>query len=222
MKKIFYAVMILALMILANICVANAASAIQTWKIDGEYHITYPSVDSQIDESELTKYSRISDKINEVMRDYWNFTSVTGGFVNSTMDYEITCDRDNFLSMVFTVTMKFKDRPEFYEKDANGNEIPYTYKQTLNFDMRTGYFIEPENLKNFSDKYNFTLKDISDKLQAYAKAHNFELNPEMKDLQMIPQRYYIDENLHLHFIFGSYELSQKFKYYDFVDIDMNS
>lgn len=218
MKKIFCALMILALMI-PNFC---GASAIKTWKIDGEYHVTYPSIDPQIDSSEIAKYNRISEKINEVMRDFWNSTAVTGGFVKSTMNYEITCDRDNFLSMVFTVTMKFKDRSEFYEKDADGNDIPFMYKQTLNFDMRTGYFIEPENIKNFADKYNFTPQDISNKLQAYAKAHNFELNPEMKDLQMIPHRYYIDENLHLHYIFEGYELSQKLKYYDFVDIDMNS
>ena len=216
MKKIFYALMILALMI-PNFC---GASAIKTWKVDGEYHLVYPTVDPEVDASELPIYNRISEKINEVMRDYWNFTSVTGGFVKSTMDYEITCDRDNFLSMVFTVTMKFTDKPEFYEKDANGNEIPFMYKQTLNFDMRTGYFIEPDNLKNFSDKYSCTPKDISKKLQEYAKAHNFELNTDMKDLQMMPSRYYIDENLHLHFIFNGYELSQKFKYYEFVDIDM--
>ena len=215
MKK-FFITMILALMI-PNIC---GASAIKTWKIDGEYHAVYPSVDSEIDASEIPKYNRIGDKINEVMRDYWNSVAFTGGFVKSTMNYEITCDKDNFLSMVFTVTMMFTDKPDFYEKDAKGNIIPSIYKRTLNFDMRTGYFIEPESLKNFSDKYSCTPQDISKKLQEYAKAHNFELNSAMKDLQIIPQCYYIDENLHLHFIFAGYELSQKLKYYDFVDIDM--
>lgn len=216
MKKFFCTLMILALMI-PNIC---GASAIQTWKIDGEYHATYPSIDPEIDVSEIPKYNKIGDKIREVLQDYWKSLEVTGGFVKSNMNYEITCDKDNILSMVFTVTMKFTDKPGFYEKDADGNEIPFMYKQTLNFDMRTGDSIEPENLKNFSDKYNFTPQDILKKLRAYAKANNFELSSEINNLQMIPQRYYIDENLHVHFIFAGYEVAPTLKYYDFVDIDM--
>ncbi|MBR5914028.1 MAG: hypothetical protein IKZ58_06685 [Selenomonadaceae bacterium] len=216
MKKFFFAVMILALMI-PNIC---GASAIQTWKIDGEYHAVYPSVDPDVDVSELPIYNKIGDKIREVLQDFWNSVEVTGGFIKSNLNYEITCDKDNILSIVFTSTMKFADKPSLYEKDAYGNEIPFMYKQTLNFDMRTGDFIEPDNLKNLSNKYNCTPQDILKKLQAYAKANNFELSPEINNLQIIPQRYYIDENLHLHFIFAGYEISPTLKYYDFIDIDI--
>ena len=215
MRKIFCAV-IMALMILPNIC---GASKLQTWEINGEYHAVYPSVDPETDASEIPIYNKIGDKINEVMKDFWNSVSVTGGFIKSNLNYEITCDKNNILSMVFTVKMMFTDKPFFYEKDAAGNVIPFMYKQTLNFDMRTGDVIEPENLKNISAKYNFTPQDIIKKVTTFAKKNNIELNADFENLNIIPQRYYIDENLHVHFIFAGYELSTKLKYYDFIDID---
>ena len=216
MKKFFCTLMILALMI-PNFC---SASALETWQIDGEYHVVYPSVNPEIDVSEIPIYNKIGDKINEVMKDFWNSVCVTGGFIKSAMNYEITCDKDNILSMVFTVKMMFTDKPFFYEKDAAGNIIPFMYKQTLNFDMHTGDPIESDNLKNISAKYNFTPQDVLKKLKAYAVKNNIELNADIENLNIIPQRYYIDEKMNVHFIFAGYEISTKLKYYDFVDLEM--
>lgn len=220
MKKLFCTAMIFAIIILPNIC--NAASKLETWKFDGEYHAVYPSVNPEINVSEIPIYNKVSDKINEVMKAFWNSVSVTGGFIKSTMNYEITCDKDNLLSMVFTVTMMFTDKPFLYEKDADGNPIPFIYKQTLNFDMRTGDFIEPDNLKNLFNQYakdKYSPENLTKKVKAYAKKNNIELTSDFHGFNIIPQRYYIDENMHLHFIFAPYELSTKLNYYDFIDID---
>ena len=215
MKKILCAV-ILALLILPNIC---GASKLQKWEINGEYHAVYPSVDPETDASEIPIYNKIGDKINEVMKDFWNSVSVTGGFIKSNLNYEITCDKNNILSMVFTTSLHYDKG--IYEKDAAGNVIPFMYKQTLNFDMRTGDVIEPDNLKNISAKYNFTPQDVIKKVKSYATKNNLKLNADLEKLNVIPQRYYIDENMHVHFIFAAYEFSQTLHYSDFVDIDMS-
>lgn len=213
MKKFFYIAMIFALMILPNIC---SASVIQPRKMDGEYHIVYPSVDPDIDVAELPIYGKISMKIQETVNNFWNSLDIND-FVKSTLNYQITCDKNNILSMVFTMTIHVDGG--IYDKDAQSNDIPAIYKQTLNFDMRTGDFIEPENLQNIFGESNYTPKNISQKLKAYAKAHNLKLSPAFENLQSIPYCYYVDENLHLHFIFNGSVFSPSLKYYDFVDVD---
>ena len=77
-----------------------------------------------------------------------------------------------------------------------------------------------DEIKNISAKYNFTPQDVLKKLKAYAVKNNIELNADIENLNIIPQRYYIDEKMNVHFIFAGYEISTKLKYYDFVDLEM--
>lgn len=216
MKKIISALMILALMILPNICGAKAAFHPETVK--GEYNIVFPEFDP-IDNSQIPIYAKITTTFNNVMDEYWRSVHFNDNFVSSTMNYEITCDTDDILSIIFTVTMHSKGG--IYDKDINGNDIPFTYKRVVNFDMHTGDEIESENLKNISPKYNFTSQDVIKKLKAYAKKNNFKLNPEIENLNIMPQRYYIDKNMNVHFLFMSYEISNELRYIDFADIDMS-
>ena len=191
MKKIF-CTLILALMILPNIC---GATEIQSTDYKGDFQFTYPEVKF----SNNFINTRINEKIREEVKELFATVKQPDRSTTATMNYEIMCDDKNILSVILTEIVYFE-----------GAAHPSTFKRALNFDTRTGKFIKHADLKNISREYaktDYTPKGITRKLKAYARNNGIALYESFKELEKLPENFYFDENFHLHFIFQQYEVA---------------
>ena len=191
MKKIF-CTLILALMILPNIC---GATEIQPINYKGNFNFNYPIVNL----SNTFAENRINEKILEEVKILFDSARQTYNSMTATMDYEIVCDKNNILSIILTEIVY-----------PDGAAHPSTFKRALNFDTRTGKFIQHVDLKSISREYaknTYTPKGITKKLKAYATKNNLALYDSFKELEKLPENFYFDENFHLHFIFQQYEVA---------------
>ena len=192
MKKILCAVMILALMILPNIC---GATQIQSTDYEGDFQFVYPTVKL----SNTFAENRINQKIREEVKQLFDSARQPDISTTATMSYEIMCDKKNILSVVLTEIVY-----------AKGAAHPSTFKRALNFDTRTGKFISNADWKKISREYakaEYSAKGITRKLKAYAKENNLALYDDFKELEKLPEDFYFDENFHLHVIFQQYEVA---------------
>ena len=192
MKKILCAVMILALMILPNIC---GATQIQSTDYEGDFQFVYPTVKL----SNTFAENRINQKIREEVKQLFDSARQPDISTTATMSYEIMCDKNNILSMILTEIVY-----------AKGAAHPSTFKRALNFDTRTGKFISNADWKKISREYTkdeYSAKGITRKLKAYAKENNLALYDDFKELEKLPEDFYFDENFHLHVIFQQYEVA---------------
>ncbi|MBR5914027.1 MAG: DUF4163 domain-containing protein [Selenomonadaceae bacterium] len=191
MKKIFYAAMILALMI-PNIC---GATEIKSTDYTGDFKFTYPTVKI----SNTFVENRINQKIREEVKELFDTVKQPDISTAAKMTYEIMCDDKNILSIVLTEMM--------YNQGA---AHPLTFKRALNFDTRTGKPIKLENLPKISSEYakkDYTPEGITKKLKKYARENNIMLYSDFKKLEKLPENFYFDKNFHLHFIFQQYDVA---------------
>lgn len=192
LRKIFCTLMILALMILPNIC---GATQIQTKNYNGDFQFVYPEVKI----SDRIIEGRINEKIREEVKEFFSTVREPNPSASASMSYEITCDKNNILSIVLTEYV-------YYQGAAH----PATFKRALNFDVRSGKLIGVDGLKKISRRYakdDYSPKGITKKLKAYAKNNNITLYGSFKELETFPENFYFDENLHLHVIFQQYEVA---------------
>lgn len=192
MKKIFCTAMILALMILPNIC---GATQIQSTNYHGDFQFTYPTIST----SNTLISSLINEKIREEVKELFNAVKQPDNSITATMSYEIPCDKNFILSIILT---------EYTYSE--GAAHPLTFKRALNFDTRTGKLIGIDNIKKISREYakvDYTPKGITRKLKAYAEREGISLYADFKELEKLPENFYFDENFHLHFIFQQYDVA---------------
>lgn len=192
LRKIFGTLIILALMILPNIC---GATQIQSQNYKGDFQFVYPEV--KIEDRIIE--GRINEKIREEVKEFFSAVREPYPSASASMSYEITCDKNNILSIVLTEYV-------YYQGAAH----PLTFKHALNFDVRSGKLIGIGGLKKISRKYateNYSPKGITKKLKTYAKRNRIFLYDSFKELENFPENFYFDENLHLHVIFQQYEVA---------------
>ena len=196
MKKIF-----LSLIIFLVAATANFASAAE---IDRAYYlgaadISYPVV--------IAKNPAATEKINAVIRaevkkilDTANANIADGTFnsVTVNVDYQIPCNHDGgILSVILTAYVN-------YEHSAHPSNSYYG----LNFNSDSGAQILSNTLTEIAKKpTDYTPSDITAKLKKYAAQRGFYLNVDFQDLTEVPQNFYFDDNLHVHFIFNQYDVA---------------
>ena len=191
MKK-FLCALIMALMILPNIC---GATEIKSTNYEGDFQFVYPTVKI----SNRFIENRINEKIREEVKELFDAVKQPDTSTTATMSYEIACDKNNILSMILTEIVY-----------TQGAAHPLTYKRALNFDTRTGKIISNADWKKISREYaksEYSVKGITRKLKAYAKENNLALYDDFKELEKLPENFYFDENFHLHVIFQQYEVA---------------
>lgn len=177
---------------------ANAAEIDRVFYF-GNPDVSYPLVivkntdaSLKINQEIRAEIKRLVDEVNNRMIE-GNFESVT---VN--VDYQIPCNHENgILSIVLTEYVNFE-----------GSAHPSTYQRTLNFNSDSGVRLLASGLTEIAKKEtDYTLPDITKKLQAYAKKNNIVLFDEAQQLTAIPEDFYFDDNLHVHFLFQQYEVA---------------
>ena len=192
MKKIFSTLMILALIILPNIC---GATEIQSTNYKGDFQFTYPTVNT----SNTFINTAINEKIREEVKNFFDAIKQPDNSITATMSYEIPCDKNNILSIILT---------EYTYSE--GAAHPLTFKRAINFDTRTGKLIKLDDLKRISREYakaDYSAKGITRKLKDYATREGIYLFSDFKELETLPENFYFDENFHLHFIFQQYDVA---------------
>ena len=178
------------------IFVLSAANFASAAEIDRAYYlgaadISYPVV--------IAKNSSATEKINSVIRaevkkilDTANANIADGTFnsVTVNVDYQIPCNHDGgILSVILTAYIN-------YEHSAHPSNSYYG----LNFNSVTGEMI-------FSDSLNYTPQVITQKLKNHAAQKGFYLNADFQELSAIPENFYYDDDMHVHFIFNQYEVA---------------
>lgn len=188
MKKIFCTVMILAMMILPNIC--NAVEITETM-YNGNFELKYPEV--------KTSDAVISGKINQVIREeIKNFLTAArepNPSVTAATSYTIPLDNGKILSILLTEYVNYE-----------GAAHPLTFMRALNFDLTKGTLINVADISKYTKK-KISPKELTKKLKAHAKREDFMLFSDFKELEKLPENFYFDDKLHLHFLFQQYEVA---------------
>ena len=118
-----------------------------------------------------------------------------------TISFEVPCNYEfGILSVVLTEYV-------YFEKAAH----PATYRRALNFNSDSGQRIFAQSLTGIACDENgesdYSPKNLTLKLREYAKKNKINLYDSFTELNKIPDDFYFDENLHVHFIFQQYEVA---------------
>ncbi len=110
--------------------------------------------------------------------------------------FEIPCNYEyGILSVIITECVYFE-----------GAAHPATYRKSLNFNSDSGIRIFADSLTELGDS-DYSPQNLSRKLKAYADKNKLKLYDDFTELERVPEDFYFDENLHVHFIFQQYEVA---------------
>lgn len=200
-KKIFLVLIIF----LTNFSFANAAK-IDSAKFNGDDNLIYPVV--------FTKNSDAAGKINSIIRNevesflvHINDTAADGKEAEEDkiqgygVNFEIPCNHENgILSIILTEYVYYKNAAH-----------PSTYRRALNFNSDSGVRISSDSLSEIAHEEfgesSYSPKNLTRKLKKYAAEHDIPLYESFRQLTKIPEDFYFDDNLHVHFIFQQYEVA---------------
>lgn len=211
MRRIFLAIAFLFAVIFSN---SADAAKITPARYLGNDNLSYPVVTAE----NVVATEKINMEICAEMERFLNDVDeiVSDGFTVSVLStsYEIPCnDEFGLLSIIITRYLNYE-----------GAAHPSMYKRTLNFNFDSGQRIFAKNLCEIAhDKKgesDYSPKNVTSKLKAYAKKNGIKLFQDFKRLTATPEEFYFDENLHIHFIFQQDEVAPYAV--GFIDIDATS
>ena len=212
MRKIFLATLAALLLSWQSLCAAQVE--IESANYNDNDTLKYPIVktgDAAVD-------AKINDAIVAEMRDFIKGCQYAvqydgqkiGGMYTS---FEVPCNQAGntvILSIVMTESV-------YYEGTAH----PSTFKHTLNFNVGSGEKINHGYLTDVgSGNPKFELDNVTAKLRAHVEREGIQLFDDALPLKQLPEYFYFDENLHVHFLFGQYEIAPYAV--GFIDLDMDA
>lgn len=197
MWKFFFALIIF----LTNFSSASAVEVVATNYLDDE-NLVYPFVIVEDHEVEKKINAEIFSEVERFLAEVKSTSAETGATVASvTIDFEVPCNYEfGILSVILTEYV-------YYEKAAH----PATYRRALNFNSDSGKRIFVQILTEVTDEEkgesNYSPQNLTLKLKDYAKKNRIPLYRDFQQLTKIPEDFYFDENLRVHFIFQQYEVA---------------
>ena len=154
-----------------------------------------PAIDDKINVAIIAEVDRFSTGIyqNAAFNDY----KVGGIYTN----YEIACNQAGntvILSVLLTES-------SYYEKAAH----PSTYLRALNFNLSNGEIMDIIYLTDIGEGVPESqfIERLEQKLVQKVKYERLFIFPDSIPLKKLPDNFYWDENLHVHFIFQQYEIA---------------
>lgn len=197
MKKLILAV----IMVVLSVQSCFAAEIYQEF-FNGNQNLQYPVVkigDSAV-ESKIN--SAILDEINRFIKEIhyaaqYNGSEVGGIYTN----YEIGSNEAGntiILSVLLTESSYFK-----------GAAHPSTYLRALNFNLSNGELMDINYLLEVGEglRKGYLLEKLNQKLVEKVEREKLFIFPDALPIKKLPQDFYWDENLHVHFIFQQYEVA---------------
>ena len=197
MRKV---ILIIALIVLSvQSCFAAEFSSAN---FDNNPDLLYPviktgneAIDDKINREIVTEIDRFSTSIYQNAA--FNGYKVAGIHSN----YEIACNGDGntvILSILLTES-------SFYEKAAH----PSTFLRAFNFNLSNGERIGLDYLLEIGEGVpeSHYIERLEQKLVHKVKYERLFVFPDSIPLKKLPQDFYWDKNLHVHFIFQQYEIA---------------
>lgn len=192
---------IIAAVIFFAVGAANLASAAEIDRVFyfGNPDVSYPLVIAKTTDASIKINSEIRAEVKRFIAEV-NARMIEGNFNSATVsvDYQIPCNHDGgILSIILTEFVNF-------ENSAH----PSTFKHALNFNSDSGVRISADSLTEIAKKpTDYTPPDITRKLFAYAAKNNVPLYKDFQAVTAVPEDFYFDDNLHVHFLFQQYEVA---------------
>ena len=109
-----------------------------------------------------------------------------------SINYETQCNHNGgILSIIFRQYVMI-----------DGAAHPWNLVHTLNFNSDSGERLTVEGLSEIAKHGNdYTPAEITRRLKVYSKINNRPLRSDFKQLDTIPENFYFDDDLHVHFLF---------------------
>lgn len=196
MKKLILTAILFFMVSIANF--ANAAEIDRAFYF-GNPDVSYPLVIAKNTNATIKINTEIRAELKRFIEEV-NARMIEGQFNSVTIgvDYQIPCNHENgILSIILTEYVNF-------ENSAH----PSTFWRSLNFNSDSGVRLLASSLTEIAKKpTDYTPADITKKLRTFSVKNNLPLFPEFQGLTEVPEDFYFDDNLHVHFLFQQYEVA---------------
>ena len=212
MRKIFLMMMFVLIAGLQSIC---SAATIEAAHFNGEEKLTYPVVstgDEAIDQ-------KINRKIQEELMSFIKGMHYDAQYydrkvIDARINYEVGSNQAGntvILSIVMTESQYFE-----------GAAHPATWKRALNFNTSSGNRMGLHYLTEVGEglREGYLLERLEQKLHEKIEREGIYLFEDALPLKQLPENFYWDENLHVHFIFQHYEVAPYA--YGIIDVDIDA
>ena len=191
-----------------------SAATIEANHFNGDERLIYPVVstgDAAIDRK--INVAIIAELDRFLTSAYKGAQSIGAQVEDVRTSYKVGSNQSGntvILSIVMTESQYFK-----------GAAHPATWKRTLNFNTSNGELMGLDYLTDIGE--GVSVEDLKDrlgrKLREHADREGLFLFEDALPLKQLPEEFYWDENLHVHFIFQNYEVAPYAAGIIDVDID---
>jgi hypothetical protein len=187
MKKLILTGLLFFMMSIANF--ANAAE-IDSAYFNGNSELRYPLVTVKNADAAAKINAEIRKEIKRITDDI--YSRAGDELKEFSINYEIPCNhKDGILSIILSGYV-------YIDKAAH----PWHLVSCLNFNSDSGVKLTADSLSEIAKHGNdYTPKELTRKLKIYSKKNNRPLYDYFKQLDEIPETFYFDDNLHVHFLF---------------------
>ena len=199
MRKIFFAAIIGLIIGVQNFC---SAAEIETAHFNGNGNLIYPVVsvgDAAIDRKINTAI--IAEVERFVTRVYRNAQEIGAEVYDVRTNYEIMCNGAGntvILSVALTESSYFK-----------GAAHPSTYIRTLNFNTSSGELMGKDYLLEVGEGFRdgYLIDKLNQKLREKSERGEIFLFENALPIKELPENFYWDKNLRVHFVFQHYDIA---------------
>ena len=211
MKKFFLAVLLALIVSVQNFC---SAATIETANFNGNEQLIYPVVHTD----DATIDAKINDKITNEIQAFIkqiHYAAQYDGLKVADLrtNYAVGCNEAGntvILSIILT-------KSNYYERAAH----PATYMHALNFNVGSGTLMGLDYLTDIGEGVSVEkLRGrVEQALIRHCEREGIHLFDNALPLKNLPENFYWDENLHVHFIFQHYDVAPYAAGIIDVDID---
>ncbi|MCR5833239.1 MAG: DUF3298 and DUF4163 domain-containing protein [Selenomonadaceae bacterium] len=211
MRKIFLATVFALILGLQSFCGAAVINEARHYEHE---NIIYPMVDVGDFKINTKINNAIEAEINRFIDSaYGNAKDIDAKVADIRSSYEIGSNQSGntvILSVLLTES-------QYYEGAAH----PATFQRALNFNTSSGELMDITYLTDIGSgvSKDELLKKLERKLIEKCKREDLFLYEDATPLKALPDEFYWDKNLHVHFIFQQYEIAPYAV--GIIDVDIN-
>lgn len=209
MRKVFF--MVVALILSVQSCFA---AEIDSARFKGNENLIYPVVFTENAEVSGIINAKIREEVENFVAGIYDLAQ-KGGYevADIRTNYEIGSNEAGntiILSVLMTESSYFK-----------GTNHPSTFKHALNFNLSSGELMGINYLLEVGEglKKDYLIERLDQKLREKVSCEGIFLFEDALPLKNLPENFYWDKNLHVHFIFQQYEIAPYAAGIIDVDID---
>ena len=211
MRKLILMMLVVMIIGIQNVC---GAVTIEDNRSPFHEKVFYPLVRMEDKTIEKKINGAIIAEVDRfVTMVYRNAEKIDATVAGIHITYDVPCNEAGntvILSIVFTES-------NYYEGAAH----PATYNHALNFNTSSGELMGKDYLLEVGEglREGYLIERLEQKLREQSARENIYLFPDALPLKKLPEDFYWDSNLHVHFIFQHYEIAPYAAGIIDVDID---